>query len=351
MLLENAVDSFILSVEHFNRPWDDGRQNAVLIFMDHSFELLLKAAILHKGGRIRAPKAKQTIGFDACVRKALSDSSIRFLIKEQALTLQAINSLRDAAQHHLLELSEEHLYLHSQSGVSLFRDILKTVFGQELSDWLPERVLPISTKPPKDISTLFETEVHEIRKLLRPGSRRHVEASAKLRGLAILEGAIQGERLQPGAEDLKSLEKRISNGVSWDRVFPGVASIEFSARGYGPSIEVRITKKEGQPVHVVPAGTPGAAVVAIKRVDELGFYNLNLTKLSELVGLTRPKLLALIRHLRLQEDPDCFKTISIGRSKFNQYSQKALERIRRELPMVDMNKVWNEYGAVGRRKK
>jgi hypothetical protein len=70
LLREKAIDSLILAIEHFNRPYDRGRASSVLILLDHSFEMLLKASILHRGGRIREPRAKQTVGFDACVRKA-----------------------------------------------------------------------------------------------------------------------------------------------------------------------------------------------------------------------------------------------------------------------------------------
>src|SRR5438128_271680 len=122
-----AVDSLILSIEHFNRPYDRGRICSVLIFLDHSFEMLLKASILHKGGKIREKRARQTIGFDACVRKAFSDGRIKFISEEQTLTLQFVNSLRDAAQHHLLEISEQYLYIQAQAGLTLFRDIYKKV--------------------------------------------------------------------------------------------------------------------------------------------------------------------------------------------------------------------------------
>jgi len=343
LLLEKGINSLILGIEHFNRPSDRGRIESVLIFFDHSFEMLLKASILHRGGKIRERRAKQTIGFDACVRKALSDSSVKFLTPEQALTLQAINSLRDAAQHHLVDLSEQHLYLHAQSGVTLFRDLQKTVFDRELISNLPERVLPVSTKPPADIETLFDTEVEHIKTLLRPKSRRRVEAYARLRGLAILEGSIQGERIQPGTGDLNRLARRMRGGQSWDKLFPGVASVEFTAKGFGPSLDLRISKKEGTPVQLVPEGTPGAAVVAIKRVNELGYYNLSPTQLAENVGLSGPKTTALVRHLNLRSDPECFTEILIGKSKFPRYSQKAIDRIRKELPVVDMQKVWAQY--------
>lgn len=50
LLFTKAVDSLVLSIEHYNRPWDRGRVDAVLILLDHAFEMLLKAAIPHRGG-------------------------------------------------------------------------------------------------------------------------------------------------------------------------------------------------------------------------------------------------------------------------------------------------------------
>lgn len=354
LLLGKAINSLTLGVEHFNRPWDQGRVEAVLILLDHSFEMLLKASILHRGGKIREPRAKQTIGFDSCVRKALSDAKIQFLSKEQTLLLQSINSLRDAAQHHLLDISEQHLYIHAQAGLSLFRDILSKVFGQDLQLHLPTRVLPLSTSPPTDLASLFDHEVKEIKRLLQPGKRHRVEATAKLRSLAIMEGAVKGERLQPSQGDLNKLGEQIRDGKAWDSIFPGVASINITATGHGPSLDLRITKKAGVPVQMVPEGTPGAAVVAVKRVDELGFYSLGRDQLAEKVGLSGPKTTAMVWFLNLQSDTDCHKEITIGKSKFHRYSQKAIERIREELEKTPIDKVWDDYSkskAQPRRKK
>lgn len=123
ILKAKVVASLLLAIDHFNGVTDLGRLEAVLIFPDHSFEMLLEAAILEKGGKIRDPRERNTIGFDRCVRKALSETV--FLTEDQALVLQALNGLRDAAQHHLLELSESELYFHAQAGFTLFRDILR----------------------------------------------------------------------------------------------------------------------------------------------------------------------------------------------------------------------------------
>ena len=97
ILLDKSADSLFLSIDHFNRPYDRGRHEAVLIFLDRAFELLLKAVIIHRGGKIREARATETIGFDKCLRKSVSENQVKCLTEEEALTPQNINSLRDAA--------------------------------------------------------------------------------------------------------------------------------------------------------------------------------------------------------------------------------------------------------------
>src|SRR5664280_379787 len=343
LLKAKAVSSLTLSVDHFNRPWNIGRIDAVLLLLDHSFEMLLKAAIVHRGGKIRERGAKTTIGFDLCVRRALSDGRIQFITDEQALTLQAINGLRDAAQHHLVDISEGHLYLHAQAGVTLFRDLLRHVFGEELRDLLPERTLPISTVAQLDPIALFTEEVGEVARLLRPGRRRRTEAAARLRGLAIVDGAIRGEKLQPGEGDLQRLGQELVAGKQLDDIFPGIASVNFVTDSIGPTVSLRIVKKQGVPVHLVPEGTADASVVAIKRVNELDYYNLGHTDLARRVGLTTTKTTAVIWYLDLQDDPEYCRLITIGKSKFKRYSQKSITAIAEAVGSVGIDAIWKAY--------
>lgn len=345
LLLEKACDALVLSIELFNRPHDRGRVSSTLIMLDHGFEMLMKAAILHRGGRIRDKRAKETIGFDACIRRSLSDGKIKYLSEEQALVLQTINGLRDAAQHHLLDISEGQLYLHVQSGVTLFRDLLKSVFYQELSAQLPTRVLPVSTSPPTDLATLFDSEVAEIRKLLRPGKRRQIEALARLRPLAILDGTIRGEKGQPSDADLRRMGKEVQQGKAWSDVFQGAAAVEITADGTGPTLSLRLSKKEGIPIQLVAEGTPGAHVVAVKQVDELGFYNLGAKQLAEKVGLTMPRVVAVVDHLKLRDEQDSYKEFKIGSTVHKRYSQKAVERIKEALKEQSADEIWAKRGA------
>jgi hypothetical protein len=74
-------------------------------------------------------------------------------------------------------------------------------------------------------------------------------------------------------------------------------------------VSLRITKSKGEPIHLVPEGTPGATIVGVKRVNELGFYSLNLTALANKINMTMPKTLAIVRHLKLQDDPEYFNEV------------------------------------------
>ena len=340
-----AVNALVLSIEHFNRPWDRGRTEAVLILLDHSFEMLLKAAIRQRLGKIRKAREKQTIGFVACVRKGLTDASLKFLTGEQALTLQTINGLRDAAQHYLVDVSEHQLYFYAQAGVTLFRDIHDDVFDKKLVLELPERVLPISTTAPKDLSALFDKEVEEIKGLLAPGTRKRMDAVARTRSLAVLESAVNGDYEQPSHQELQKICKRLADGEAWLSVFPGVASINITAELDGPTFSLRLTKNEGTPVHLLKEGEGTGAVVAVRRVNELDFYSLGAAQLAEKVGLTQPKSRAVVDHLGLREDDGCFKEIKIGGVTHARYSPHAIEKMKDTLATDSIDDIWTTYRA------
>ncbi len=175
-LFGRAVSSSTLSVEMFNRPSDLGRTEAVLLLLDHSFEMLLKSAIVQRSGKSRERGEDSTIGFKTCVSRARSNADIKFVEEEEARLLLAINGFRDAARHHIVDVPEQLIYFHAQPGLTLFRDLAKRVFGIDLALYLPARVLPLSTSAPLDFGALFEAQFAEIRLLLR-------RAVSSLRGL------------------------------------------------------------------------------------------------------------------------------------------------------------------------
>ena len=349
MLLERSLDSLVLSVERFNCPWDRGRQEVMLLLLDRAFELLMKSAILHRGGRIREPGQKETFGHDKCVRVCLSDEKARCMSNEQALTIQIVNSLRDAAQHYMLEVSEQQLYLYAQAGVTLYGDLLASVFKWNLRDRIPERVLPVCTSVPKDIQSVVKAEFDDIKELVAPKSRQMLRARAKARALAVVEASLNGVRSQPGEGELNSLLRHVRAGKSWRDLFPGIASLELSTdRSDGLPVAIRITKKEGQAVHLVPEGTPGAMIVSVKRVNELDYYSLGLKDLAQKLGLNQARTLALVLHLDLQSSTEYFKIVQIGKSTFKRYSAKALDALHQSLKTINMDKVWQLHKPSGK---
>lgn len=342
-LFEKSLDSLVLSIEHFNRPWNCGRQEVVLILLDRAFELLLKAIILHKGGKIREAYERETIGFEKCVRKCITDADVKCLSEEEGLTIQILNSFRDAAQHDIVELTEQELYLYSQAGVTLYKDLIGRVFSKKLTDYLPERVLPISTEPPKDLHSLIDADFRLIKDLVKPHSRKLLKAKSKLKAIAIVESSLEGVRSQPSDLEVRKLVTKVREGKEWKDLFPGVASMQLSSSGTGINVDIRITKMGENTVTLVPEGTAGATVLAVKRVNELDYYSLSPTKFAEHLELTQPKALALAKHLGLQDSTEYFKVIKIGKSLFNRYSGKALSKAREELALVNMDEVWAEH--------
>ncbi len=350
-LLTRSLDSLHLSIELFNRPWDRGRREGVLIFLDRAFELLLKAILASKHRTLREESSKETFGFDKCVRVCISDARVKCITEEEAIPLQIINSLRDAAQHYILEISEAQLYLYCQAGVSLYKRLLHDSFKKELTDYFPERVLPVSSTPPKNLGGIIDAEFEEIKKLVAPGHRRGLESAARLRSIAIIDASLSGAKAQPEDGDLKRFVGQIRSGKSWTEIFPGVASLTLDTSGTGMTFSIRLTKKEGVPVHLVPEGTPGATIVSVKRVNELDFYSMSLKNVAGHLGMSMPRALALIQHLKIQDDQEFFRVFTIGSQIHKRYSQKALEHLHEKAGTLNMDEVWSAHKPKGKAKR
>ena len=344
-----AVDSLVLAVDHFNRAWDRGRTEAVLILLDRSFELLLKAIIVHRAGgsAIREPgKEGMTLGFDPCLRKCISDAKLKCLNEDDAVALQALNTLRDAAQHYMVELADDHLYVHAQSAVTLFGRLTDEVFGRALVDEIPRRILPVCAKVPSGIESMFDIEFADIKRLVAPGSRRRLDAKARLRSMAILQASLDGKKSQPSDGELDRIVKRINKGEEWRAIFPGVATLTIQPDGTGPGLSIRITRNKGEAVRLVQEGDANAAVVAVKRVNETDFYSLGARDLAKKLGRNETRLLWFIRREEVQENPHFFKVITIGKSPFKRYSKLCYEMLRKRLAEVDLDALWEGRNAT-----
>jgi hypothetical protein len=147
-----------------------------MLHMQHAAEMLLKAILVQKGVRAFDPTKQTSIGFEKCANVAIQHAK---LTVEEAGLLRAVDAFRDSKQHWLITVPEDVLYLHAGGFITTFDDLLKRTLDDALSDHLPGRILPVSTKPPISFDLLVDREFNQVRELLQPGRRQRDEARAE----------------------------------------------------------------------------------------------------------------------------------------------------------------------------
>jgi hypothetical protein len=341
VLKRKALSSLITAMEAFNSPRDDGRATRVLLHLQHSFEMLLKAALVQTGISVFDQKTGRSEGFGRCVNLAMGADSIK-LSDTDAGTLRAIDAMRDDEQHWFNEVSEQLLYLHARAGVTLFDDLLQRAFGDRLAEFLPVRVLPVSAAPPQDLAIILDEEYNQIAELLRPGRRARHQARARIRTLLAMEAHVDPEA-RVSSKDVDRVERGIRDGSSRGQVFPRLADIGTSVDGTGVTITVHFTKKQGAPVrYEADLSVPAAAV---RELDLQRKYHRSAADLASAVGLSGPRAHALRRHLGIDIDEACHHEFVFGKSRHRCYSDNAYTKMRDAVASLDMAAIWNAHGA------
>lgn len=340
-MLHNGIDSLTLAIELFNRPSEQARTHAVLMLLHHAFEMLLKAAILQRTGSIHEPEQRFTYGFDRCLNVA--EQELKLITADERATLSILDAQRDQATHYYLSMSEDVLYVHAQSAVTLFGGLLTSVFGIALSEKLPSRILPVSTRPPRDLITLFESEFAEVDRLLSAGKRQGAAAAARLR--SILAFAV-GSRESTGRVSESDIETAIANrrrNRSWDVILPEVAQLRLTTDGGGIPITMRISKDAQIAVRIAKPGEEVSGTVIKQQIDPWDVYTMSRDDMAAKLGLSGPRTHALIYELKIQDDPDCYKELKRKSQVFKGYSKKALDLLRNAKETLDMNVIWQKH--------
>jgi hypothetical protein len=161
-----------------------------------------------------------------------------------------------------------------------------------------------------------------------------------------MDSTLKGEKAQPDSRDLRQIGEELIRGREWAELFVGAAAVEISATGSGPTLSLRLSKKEGVPTQLVPEGTPEASVVAVKRVNELDFYSLGANQLAKKLKLSTPKTVTIVDYLNIRKDPSCYKEFKIGRVVHKRYSPQALERIADALKKESADEIWAKRYAA-----
>lgn len=344
VLKRKALASLKRMTAAFNAVDEEGRTSSVLLSLQHSFEMLLKAALVHNNVPVFDKSLGRSIGFEKCLQLARQEPGVK-ITDAEAGTLRAIDALRDDEQHWFNSVSEPILFVHARAGVTLFDDLLNRVFGERLADILPLRVLPISTDPPMGLDILIDQEFTQIQQLLQPGRRARNEARARIRTLLAIEGHASEESLV-SEKDVDRVENGITEGKSRGAVFPALEQIFTEFSGEGPTLTVRFDKK-GPPVKFAGEDSDAAA---IREIDLQKTFHWSATDLAKKLSLSLPKSIALRQHLGVDMDPKCYYVFEMGSQKHPRLSDNAFKRMRDAMKRIDMDGVWEAHKPVGRGK-
>jgi hypothetical protein len=325
------------------------------MLLQHSFEMLFKSIILKNHLKIYDSKGKYTIGFDKCLK--IMCEELKFISSDERATLSILDAQRDQATHYYSELSEDILYVHAQSSVTLFDSLIKSHFGHSLSQTVSGRVLPISASPPRDLMFLLDNELSQIDDLLGKSTRKGALAVAQLRSVMAFVNGAKPEAERVSDHTLSAAVSKRRKGEEWGVIFPEIAYLKLSTDGTGIPISMKISKEAPFNVQVLKPGQEGEVIGTIikQEIDPWSVYNLSRNDIAEKLGISGPKAHALIYELKIQDDSECYKILRKGSLVFKGYSKKALDLLRNSLLSLDIEDVWNrqkhKLGSFNRNKK
>ncbi len=130
---------------------------------------LLKAIIVHRGGRIRRAREANTIKFAECVNKCVTDVQVQCLRSRMRSPCAPSTGGETQPSTTTPGPSRVAAVPGGPGTVTLFNDLLRRVFGESLSSHLPDRVLPVSRDPRRTSTSCSMTRSRGSRPSSRPG--------------------------------------------------------------------------------------------------------------------------------------------------------------------------------------
>ena len=327
----------MLGIEIFNRPHDRGRTDGVLFCLDHAFEMLLKAVVFEKTGRIRNRRDTKNYGLEKCLN--ICESTLNVIDKDEALVLKNLNGFRDASVHDILDISEGLLYGHAQSAVQIFATLLKKVFNKELSKTLPRRILPIATVVPTDITAIVAEDMEAVRSLLGGRRRREDDAEARLRPYMVIEKNIREMQGVTHAVPSVSVAVKSLKSEDWKSTLPMVAGLVQPVAG-GIPLSLHVTKGDGFPVRVDPKAPTAIAFRYIKPEDKYPYLT---GELGKKLGISPAKVVAFARMFQMKDNDEYHTSIKVSTTgKVQRYSEKAHQVLAAAIVKEGAEKLWSQ---------
>jgi hypothetical protein len=338
-LKAKATASLKRALEVFNNHDDDGRPETVLLLLQHASEMLTKALLVQKSQNVFDKEKGTSVGIEKVINIAQSNG---WLNATQAGAIRVIDAMRDQAQHWMIVVPEDALYINARALITALDEILADHFHDTLADNLPVRVLPLSTQPLPDFLMLVNREYAQIRDLLAPGRRARDEARGRITALLAMEAHVSAE-VAVSKRDLDRIEEAIKADTPVEQVFPRLMTLATSVEGEGPTLRVRITKSADAPaIRYVSGDDPGGAA-AIRDIDLRRKYHLSPSELAKKVELTVNKAKAVRDLLRIDEDPANMIVFEFGSQKHPRYSDNALRALKDAITPELVAQAWQAW--------
>ena len=355
-----ATSSFKLAVEIFNRPQDEGRVEAVLIHLNHAFEMLLKGSILKNGATIRDEDGEgNTLRFEECVNRCRygdrDNQDLIVLSESEGAVLLTINHQRDFAEHEQVLINEQQLFLQARQAVNIFAKVLEDVFDDDLSNHIPERILPLATVMPVDIVNVIENEVDQVQELIDTDER--AKARQRIRAIESIERGIEDDGETPTQSTVDDLLDDLSQDEELESVFPNVFAALTGDVDAGGGRRLQLGNDDGVPATYIPQeeidDDTDVHFFTLKNLHDR--YALNPVQLRDEVqkeirwDITRARLRAVLKQIGILDDREYYRPeISLGEGDQSRGGyrpvvvEKAVEAI--ESGAVDPEEAWEEYG-------
>lgn len=344
-LKSKAMASLRRGMEVFNSHDDLGRHESVLLHLQHSAEMLIKALLFQKGKEVFDKERGTSIGIKGAVSIAQSSG---WIDESQAGAVRTIDTMRDQAQHWMIVVAEDALYINARALVTAIDRILAEHFEDSLADNLPLRVLPLSTHPIPDFQLLVNREYEQIRELLAPGKRARDEARGRVRALLSMEAHVS-DTVSVSERDVNRIEKAVRDGASIEQVFPRLMTLASNVAGEGPTIRVHFSKREGPAVRYVSGDDPGAAA-AIREVDLQKKYHWSPQQVAERLGISTNRAKALRDYLGIDAEPSNMHVFEFGSQRLARFSDNAMKLLEANNNPKTIDAAWAARSHRGRRK-
>ena len=359
-LKKEALDGLILSVDIFNRPFDRGRYPAVLIHLDHSLEMLLKAILSLHRKRLFEPKSQVTIGFNRCVNLCLSSLDKPALTEQEAKALRRLHAVRSDAQHYFLEEENEgFLYQLIRLATRAFASVWQHTFETSIEEHLPDRVIPLATRPNMDIDALFLHDVARMRDAFQGGAAKKAWGRRIMRKWGLIYAADKIEEINSPIVDHQFdwFESIVHSDAGIVEVLPMLGGSTLDEHDVADRIAIHLTKREGIAIHLVDDNNEnGQPLMAVREYSEFDRFPFRASDLAKRISEEFPKfniydVQVANAYLNLKANPKMYIELPNGNQILQRYSLDAERRIRELYRQKEWSELREWFRAFQREQK